>query len=142
MEVDARYVGQYHEIIIAIPQDVGEAGLREIFEEEFLRQFGRLDHGKMVELVNVRVIGEVPVTSPPLSPSSRGPGHPSPCGTRRVFLRDGLADCPIYRRDALGPGASVTGPLIVEEMTSTTFVPPGWRLAAGPYAELLLTRET
>ena len=32
----------------------------------------------------------------------------------------------IFRRDQLPAGAQVAGPLVIEEDTATTVVPPGW----------------
>ena len=142
-EVDARYLGQYHEITIAVPKEAGRAALRRLFEEQFLREFGRLDAGRSVELVNFRLIGEASVRIPdPIPVGERSGDTAEAAGTRPVFLRDAFADCPVFRRAALGAGARLAGPLIVEEMSATLFVPPGWRLAGGTCGELLLTRTT
>ena len=141
-EVDARYRGQYHEITIAIPPAAGRAAVQRLFEEQFMREFGRLDAGRSVELVNFRLIGEAQVPLPALVPvEDRSADTPDAAATRPVFLRDGFADCPVFRRATLGAGARLTGPLVVEEMSATLFVPSGWRLAGGTCGELLLTRE-
>ena len=141
-EVDARYFGQYHEITIAVPKGAGRAAVQRLFEEKFLREFGRLDAGRSVELVNFRLIGEAPVRIPALA---RAGGcfadTAEAAATRPVFVRDGFADCPVFQRAALGAGARLAGPLILEEMSATLFVPPGWRLGGGTCGELLLTRE-
>lgn len=142
-EVDARYLGQYHEITIAVPKEAGRAAVQRLFEEKFLREFGRLDAGRSVELVNFRLIGEASVRVPDPGPVGERFGDAAEAaGTRPVFVRDAFADCPVFRRAALGAGARLVGPLIVEEMSATLFVPPGWRLAGGTRGELLLTRET
>ena len=131
-EVDARYFGQYHEITIAVPKGAGRAAVQRLFEEKFLREFGRLDAGRSVELVNFRLIGEAPVRIPALA---RAGGcfadTAAAAATRPVFVRDGFADCPVFQRAALGAGARLAGPLILEEMSATLFVPPGWRLGGG-----------
>ena len=55
-----------------------------------------------------------------------------PVGERPVYFQDhGLIDTPIYRRDDLPAGFAATGPLIVEEVSSTTVVHPGQRLEVG-----------
>lgn len=41
-------------------------------------------------------------------------------------------------RDALLPGASVAGPAILAEPTSTTFVPDGWQAECLPTGDLML----
>ena len=49
---------------------------------------------------------------------------------------------PIRRERAtwysLAPGDRLPGPAVVEEATSTTFVPPGWALQCLPSGDLLL----
>ena len=142
-EVDARYLGQYHEITIAVPKEADRAAIRRLFEEKFLREFGRLDAGRSVEVVNFRLIGEASVRLPDPGPVVERSGDTAEAvETRPVFVRDAFADCPVFQRAALGAGARLAGPLIVEEMSATLFVPPGWRLAGGARGELLLTRET
>ena len=44
----------------------------------------------------------------------------------------------MQRRDALLPGASVAGPAILAEPTSTTFVPDGWQAECLPTGDLML----
>ena len=55
-------------------------------------------------------------------------------------MLDGVHDVPVFRRDALAPGAALNGPVIVEEKTSTTVVEPGWALRVDAEGNLDLTR--
>ena len=50
-------------------------------------------------------------------------------------------DCPIYDRYALGAGAAVSGPAVVEEFDSTTVVHPGFRLRVDEAGNLVIERE-
>jgi N-methylhydantoinase A len=55
-----------------------------------------------------------------------------PVAERPVYFQGrGLIDTPIYRRDDLAAGFAATGPLIVEEVSSTTVVHPGQQLEVG-----------
>ena len=49
---------------------------------------------------------------------------------------------PVYARPRLPAGVDVPGPAIVEEMGSTTVVPPGWQVKVGTWGELTLQRRT
>ena len=49
-----------------------------------------------------------------------------------------FVDCPIYARDALRPGNRLTGPAIVEQMDTTTLVPPGMAARVDDYLNLIL----
>jgi N-methylhydantoinase A len=50
-------------------------------------------------------------------------------------------DCPIYDRGGLGAGASLTGPAILEETTSTTLVPPGCSASIDGYGNILIRTD-
>ena len=49
--------------------------------------------------------------------------------------------CDEYQRDELRRGDTFSGPAIVREPLSTTFVPPGQALAVGRYGEMTVTQE-
>jgi N-methylhydantoinase A/oxoprolinase/acetone carboxylase beta subunit len=48
--------------------------------------------------------------------------------------------CTFLWRGGLAPGYCAAGPVVVEEETATTFVPPGWRLSVDGQSNLLLER--
>jgi N-methylhydantoinase A len=52
---------------------------------------------------------------------------PEPAESRPVWFegRDEPHDTPVYARDDLRPGMAFRGPAIVEQLDTTTFVPPG-----------------
>lgn len=45
-----------------------------------------------------------------------------------------------YEREKLPPGAVVTGPAVIREALSTTFVPPGQRATVGRVGEIVIER--
>ncbi len=82
--------------------------------------------------LNVTVSGYTgAVTLPAMASNGHHPGG-QPVGERPVYFQGhGLVDTPIYRRDDLPAGFAASGPLIVEEVSSTTVVHPGQRLEVG-----------
>ena len=54
-ELDARYVGQAHELTVKLVQGAAAADITATFEQAFERQYGRVDADKSVEIVNLRV---------------------------------------------------------------------------------------
>ncbi|MFJ8230879.1 hydantoinase B/oxoprolinase family protein [Streptomyces sp. NPDC094448] len=70
------------------------------------------------------------------------PDHPAPRDHVPLFLSGAHRSVPLYRRDDLHPGDTVTGPAILAEDDATTVVDPGWRAAAATGGHLLLTRAT
>jgi N-methylhydantoinase A len=47
----------------------------------------------------------------------------------------------ILRRDELPSGTSASGPLVMEEDTATTVVPPGWEIRVDDLGNVIVTRE-
>jgi N-methylhydantoinase A len=125
-EADMRYVGQGHEIRVAWPQSRDPAAVRDAFETEYRRLYGRLGPDDVeLEVISWRVRSSGPVPQLELDVHVE-PGDPAK-GTRRAYLPEagGLADVPVLDRYRLGRGAGFSGPAIVEERESTLVIGPG-----------------
>jgi N-methylhydantoinase A len=94
-----------------------------------------------VEIVNLRL---AVVAARPLAPHEPAAARRAgPIETRAVWFRaTGFADTAVYRRAALGPGDRIDGPAIVEQMDSTTVIPPGWRAVVAAEGSMLMGRDT
>ena len=133
--VSMRYWGQNYEQDVTLPPGPVTPELLEQTLVAFHRRhedfYGYSISGEVIELIrfNVTVSGTSgAVHLPAMASSGHRPGG-QPISERPVyFQRHGLLDTPIYRRDALPAGFTATGPLIVEEVSSTTTVHPGQRL--------------
>ena len=143
-ELDARYVGQAHEITVPVSGEAGAAEILDHFEETFERHYGRLDRDKAIEIVNLRVIAEVPARPPALVPLADDIQGTTPGGepSRRTVRIDGApAGVAVQSRGSLAAGTVLAGPRIIEEMTATTYVPQGWTVTVGRFGELDLNRN-
>ena len=143
-ELDARYVGQAHEITVPVSGEAGAAEIRDHFEETFDRHYGRLDRDKAIEIVNLRVIAEVPARPPALVPLADDIQGTTPGGepSRRTVRIDGArTGAAVHSRGSLAAGTVLAGPRIIEEMTATTYVPQGWTVTVGRFGELDLNRN-
>jgi N-methylhydantoinase A len=125
---DLRYVGQGHEVSVALPGGrLSETSLPEIvraFDETYQRLYGRKGPEVPLEVINWRVVASGP--RPRLDPKlpSRGQPHAQPKGSRGAYFPElgGFSDVPVYDRYSLGPGATFDGPAIVEERESTLVI--------------------
>jgi len=124
-----RYVGQWRSLTIPVglPVDLERAALQ--FHSEHEREYNYRRDGSPVEIyrLSVRAIG---VTSKPdLKRHEPGGRTPRPRTTRDVRFdeMEGPVETPVYVRSELPAGALLQGPAIVEQLDSTTVVPPGWR---------------
>jgi N-methylhydantoinase A len=144
---DVRYHGQAYEVSVPVagaadgPVDVGRLVAR--FHSEHRRSYGQADERQPVELVNFRVTGVGLVTKARLRPrAAGGPAEtPSPKGERAAYFGEGRGwlRCPVFERHALGAGAELLGPVLVEEPGATVVVYPGYRAVADALGNLHVT---
>jgi N-methylhydantoinase A len=142
-----RYLGQGHEIAVALPEgDLGAADaeiLRARFEEEYRRLFERHIPNAVIEVLTWAVaVGTIEDEVPRLIPS-KPTGALAPVGTRPVLLgRDAEpVEVPIYARADLGPGATVAGPALVVEPGTSTFVSASFSASVDSGGALVLDRR-
>jgi N-methylhydantoinase A len=136
--ISMRYWGQNYEQDVPMPGGPVTPELLErtlvAFHRLHEQFYGYAITGEVIELIrfNVTVSGHTgEITLPAMPSNGRIPGG-HPVGTREVsFHETGVTETPIYRRDDLPAGFAATGPLIVEEVSSTTVVHPGQRLEVG-----------
>jgi N-methylhydantoinase A len=128
--VDARYLGEAHEISVPAGDPFDAAAAAAAFHDAHERIYGyAYREREVVELVNWKVTGLGRIERPRLEP-------PPPAGSGRpVAERAGFA---VYRREDLPAGFSAAGPAIVEEYGSTTVVEAGFTLGVDRLANLVL----
>jgi N-methylhydantoinase A len=136
-----RYHGQAYEVNVPAPAGLDLAGLVGRFHIEHRRSYGQADEREPVELVNFRVTGIGVVAKAHLAPRPGGSERPVPKGERAAYFgqETGWRRCPVFERDALGAGAELAGPALVEEPGATIVLYPGHRAVADPLGNLLVT---
>ena len=143
--VEARYLGQSFEA--DAPTTPGEP-LEDFiarFHAAHAREHGYDIRSRQVEIVNCRVKATATgFKSTPARAQGRD-GAAEPLGSRDIAFASeaGLTvhATPIYDREALGPGATLMGPAVIVEKTSTTVAPPDWRIRVDDFGNLLLETE-
>ncbi len=127
--VDARYIGQGHELTLALPERGLEAAdaqpLRAQFEQFYRSVYGVLLPQQDVELVTWSVTVAAAAGTPlPPKPVTRRPAPPP--RLRRSAYEPALgrmSEFAVYLRDELAPGDELGGPALIEEGQTTTVVP-------------------
>ncbi len=141
--VEARYRSQVWELSTPLPvkrfrSEADVAALVEAFHAVHDRVYAVRDEGSQVECVNWRGRLSVTLAAPPEPADGAAAAHsPAPHSRRAAYFGNGAAvAAPVFRGEALRPGAVVAGPAIIEEPTTTVVVYPGMRAsvsAAGNY---------
>ncbi len=123
-----RYHGQGHEIEITLPdralKEADIPALRKTFEEEYSRQFSRAVPGMIIEVLNwaLEVTSEPPALEHYPETLEKNPARPD--GQRRILcdVTGEWREAEIHERAALRPGDQVSGPALIIEPQTTTFV--------------------
>ena len=141
--MDLRYVGQEFWLQIPVSEDEirnadGEA-IHRRFTEIHDHRFGHAAPDEPLEHVNLRLtaVGARPAIA---LPSLEGTAGDAVAGTRRIYLDDAAnaADCTVYKRELLAPGARISGPCVVEEYASTTVLFDGDNARIAPTGEMIV----
>ncbi|MED5574824.1 MAG: hypothetical protein VX955_11885, partial [Pseudomonadota bacterium] len=92
-----------------------------------------------VEIVSFRVGAKV---APPAVPNLGEGFAPKPSDGIEIEMLDRgkRLTCRVLARAAV-PGAATAGPLLIEDGTSTIYVPPGWRAHTDDRANIVMAIE-
>ena len=141
---DIRFESQEYTITIDLdpawesPQAILD-GVRRRFVAAHRKLYGHGDLDARLELVSVRCRAIGRVQPPRMRPQSTAPAMKA--RRRPVYFPDAgaVVDTEVFSRESLRPNIVSQGPLIIDEWTMTTVVPPGWQAAADDLGNLILT---
>lgn len=143
---DLRFEGQSYDLNVPIPpgdQLDGEvlgqvvSAFQSLHEQIYA--FKAID--EVTEWVNLRVtaVGRSPEVVLPERKAVASAVMPKPKQTRSAyFFSSGFQEVPIYERDDLAGGVKLQGPCLIEEIISTTVLPPDWSLEVDSKGNLML----
>ena len=145
---DCRYVGQGYELSVDL-QETGKgesflARLTDAFHRAHRQAYQRAFEDKPVMLVNLRAvgIGKIPPTG-----QLEWVQAPNASNTVTGIALFAGTDAPEWRetqflkRDSLSPGTRILGPAILEQLDTTTVVPPGACLRVLPNGHMVIDLE-
>lgn len=145
--LDMRYVGQVHECTVEIGNfkvDTKSVGkIVEAFHKRHEQLYTYSERHSTVEVVNIESTVYGRVEKPARMTIAKGkPGSAALKGHREaVFSADGKRQkTPVYDGGLLGAGAKIAGPAIIEEVTTTIVIEPGWKAVLDESGSYLITR--
>jgi N-methylhydantoinase A len=136
---DMRYVGQEYTVNVPIGGRVDLAKVEESFHDAHRVRYGHSTPGAPVEFVNLRLAGFGRIAGEAAPFRASAEELDSVAGTRRATFDGASLDTAVHNRDRLRPGAELTGPVVIEEQSSTTVVPPGHSMKVDELGNLLIT---
>ncbi|MEK9929231.1 MAG: hydantoinase/oxoprolinase family protein [Rhodospirillaceae bacterium] len=148
-EVDLRYAGQGYELRVDLeglgpPLTKGVLPkLTERFHERHEAVHGHAAREAEIELVSYRVRAVVEEPKLELMPRKHDlVVEQIDLQTRSaIFGATGSVSANVYRRETLVPGRKIAGPAIIEQLDSTTVVPPDWNMEVDVFGNLILRED-
>ena len=142
--VEARYQSQVWELETELPdRDISDRSiplLTESFHQVHERVYAIRDDASDVEFVNWK--GRVSVRLRPEIANLETMPTPTLASTQRrrpaFFGTGGAIEAPVYRGSELQPGASIDGPAIIEEPTTTIVIYPGMTAAVSAVGHFII----
>ena len=140
--LDLRYLGQEYALTVATRSGEPLDEVIARFHDQHERVYGHGAPGEPVEVVAARVTawGVFPrLQVPPPVPRSDGPAR----GRREVWFAEARSPIAsvIVARETLAPGDVVDGPAVIEQLDTTTIVPPSQRAWVHPSGSLIIERR-
>jgi N-methylhydantoinase A len=141
-----RYRGQGHEIEIDLPdRALGQADVEPLttaFETACTAQFLRTVPSMQIEILNwsVRVRSGIHHSEPPAM--KRSACEKSPCSSVTIHceILDAVREARVIPRNTLCPGDRLTGPSLITEPQTTTYVAADFSACVDVSGNLLLSR--
>lgn len=134
--LDLRYIGQSHYVSVPYFRDKDDhASVFNRFEDAHEVLFGTR-MGDEVELVNVRAV--VRRKLPSLTVRQNGHTAPRHAHKKQRWVELDQAEISVVDRDELVFGSRIGGPVIIEEVDSSHYVPLGWDARIGKAGSVIV----
>jgi len=145
--LEMRYVGQVHECTVDIDTFEINADTIDRIKEAFHRRHEQLytysERHSLVEVVNIESTVYGLIDKPETPAVGEGKRADEALKGRRnaIFVASGEGvPTPVYDGGALGAGAEIQGPAIIEETTTTIVIEPGWTAMLHGSGSYVITR--
>ncbi len=149
-EVAMRYLGQSHEVTFEVPPGfIGQKAdrrfikkLEEMFHQRHQYLFGHSSPDAATELVTLSVSATGPITKGRMFEIEEGSAGADQAqkAMRKVYFEEfnGYVDCPTFERSLLKANNIITGPAIIEQMDSTTVIPPKQKARVDKFGNIII----
>ncbi len=140
---DMRYAGQEYTITVPVAPPLKPQAMIRDFHASHHRRYGHSSPNAPVEFVNLRIaaLGAL-ARCKEQAPRPPGTEKENPLLGERQAVFGGVSyPTQVFSRDQLAESFAAEGPVIVEEKSATTVVPPGWKVVLDEQGNLLLHKR-
>ena len=141
LTADMRYIGQEYYVNVQIYKPIKLEEINKSFHETYKKQYGHSTPEGPIEFINLRLVatGHIPKTSGVQKKYLQSSEMNE--NTRSVFFENKKYDTEVLNRSNIKSDKSVDGPVIIEEETATTVVPPDYSLKKDNFGNLIITKK-
>ena len=147
--LEMRYVGQVHECTVDVETFEINARTIDRIKDAFHRRHEELytysERHSAVEVVNIEatIYGLIEKPKLPVLRKGKKPQETVKEHRTAIFSASGKnVRTPVYDGSALGAGAVIEGPSIIEEVTTTIVIEPGWAAKLDQSGSYVITRKS
>jgi N-methylhydantoinase A len=141
-EIELRHPGQIGTLRVTLSGSgaADRERVRDDFLEAYERLFGHRDDNATIEVAAVRVVGLGLFPDVVLRAAEGATGVPPVASERQVYFDEagGWVTTRIYAGASLNPGATIAGPAIIEEATTSVVLAPGDRCSVDSIGNFLI----
>jgi len=144
--IDCRYERQNYEISIEIKPEIDKKMLKQLIEKfhlEHNQSYGYCNKNMRIQMVNYRVSAVGTIMKPELVEEkvNKDIDIPEPKDIRDVLFegKSSYLATKVYQKDYISPGCTLNGPAIIEQMDSTSIIPPNWSAYTDGFHNLKVT---
>jgi len=141
---DLRFVGQGFEVITPLGAgpytEQSQQAMVSAFHAAYLTTFGHVPPNGEIEIVNVRVAVSGAADNAALDATPAVTAQARSVSKRRIWVGawGRYEEVPVYQRDGLAEGASIQGPALVQEASTTLVLPAAATLTVHPTGSLII----
>lgn len=123
--------------------DFGTADqMHQQFEARHQQRYGFVAKGKdlIVEAISIELVAQTEQADEPKL-ERQSADRPQAASQVKIYTADAWHETPVYQRQALQPGDTVSGPALIVEATGTSVIEPDWRVEVSDRNYLILTHQ-
>jgi N-methylhydantoinase A len=140
LTADMRYIGQEYYVNVEIDKIIDLSKINNNFHETYKKQFGHSTPNGPLEFINLRLVAEGKIKKSNSLKSEKNLDK-SKDSLRKITFDNKDFDTKVLDRSNVESKKKIDGPLIIEEETATTVIPPNYILEKDEFGNLIITKE-
>jgi N-methylhydantoinase A len=140
LTADMRYIGQEYYVNVEIDKIIDLSKINNDFHGTYKKQFGHSTPDGPLEFINLRLVAEGKIKKSNSLKSEKNLNK-SKDSLRKITFDNKDFDTKVLDRSNVELKKKIDGPLIIEEETATTVIPPNYILEKDEFGNLIITKS-